>query len=303
MFHAHIDGDETVPAASGSPKQGSLRGPSARAYLVMVIGEYALDQGDSAWTQTLVEALGLVGFGERAVRQALTRSAAAGWLTPERSGRRVRWRLTDDGRDLLHAGQARMFATGSHQDWDGDWLVLLTSVPETNRKLRHRLRTSLSWAGFGSPAPGVWISPHFPGRDADEVSAILRPFGDQVQSTLLHARFDDPEDRDRLIAQAWDIAALDEKYRAFIERFSAARPRAPGDTLAEQVHMMYEWRRLLLLDPGLPATLLPPDWSGEHARRLFLDLHATWRRLGRTWWRERESTNGTEPTEGSRQGS
>lgn len=290
VFPAQIDDDETDPVASGPPTQGPLRGPSARAYLVMVIGEYALDQGDSAWTQTLVDALALVGFGEKAVRQALTRSAAAGWVTPERNGRRVRWRITDEGRRMLRSGKARIFATAPSRDWNGDWLVLLTSVPETNRRLRHRLRTSLSWAGFGSPAPGVWISPNAPGREADELRPMLRGFGDQLQSTLLLARFDDPAERDRLIAQAWDIAALDEKYRAFIERFSAAEPYEQGDTLAQQLHMMYEWRRLLLLDPGLPASLLPRDWSGEHARRLFLDRHRAWRRPGLAWWRRREKT-------------
>ncbi|MEJ7704563.1 MAG: hypothetical protein WKF47_13200 [Geodermatophilaceae bacterium] len=38
-------------------------------------------------------------------------------------------------------------------DWDGEWLVLLVSVPETERGLRRRARTRLAWAGFGSPAP------------------------------------------------------------------------------------------------------------------------------------------------------
>jgi phenylacetic acid degradation operon negative regulatory protein len=272
-------------------RRGPLRGPSARAYLVMMLGLYVLDQDDAAWTKTFIDALGLVGFEQKAARQALTRSAAGGWLTQIRDGRRVRWNLTPRGREFLRSAEARLFATGPERDWDGDWLVLLTSVPEKHRMLRHALRTSLGWAGFGSLGAGVWISPH-PSR-ADEARQVLGSLGDQVQGTLLHSRLDDPADRQRLAAQAWEVSELDAHYRAFIDRFAAARPDTPGDTLAQQVHMFYEWRRLLLADPGLPPTLLPPDWSGEHARRLFLDRHAAWNRPAHTWWRASETEIGT----------
>jgi phenylacetic acid degradation operon negative regulatory protein len=267
--------------------RGALRGPSARAYLLFVLGEFALDRGDRVWTQTVVDALGLVGFEEKAARQALTRSAAAGWLAPERVGRRVRWLITPGGRGLLAAARDRLFASGPDRDWDGDWLVLLTTVPETTRPLRHRLRTSLGWAGFGSLGPGVWISPH--PSHAEEARQVLQAVGEQVVGTVLHARLDDPRERHRLVARAWDVAELDTGYREFIDRFGAARPRSPATALAELLQLGYHWRRLLLLDPGLPPTLLPPDWSGEQARLLMLDRRTSWHRRGLAWWAEREA--------------
>jgi phenylacetic acid degradation operon negative regulatory protein len=284
--------DPSRGAAEGMDlrRRGPLRGPSARAYLLMVLGLYVLDQGDAAWTRTFIDALGLVGFEQKATRQALVRSAAAGWLTQLREGRRVRWRLTARGRAFLHTGETRLFAPGPEDDWDGDWLVLLTTVPEKHRRLRHALRTSLGWAGFGSLAPGVWISPH-PSR-AEEARQVLGKLGAQVQGTLLHARLDDPGERQRLAAQAWDVSELDAQYRAFIDRFASARPSTAGHALAQQVHLFYEWRRLLLADPGLPPTLLPPDWNGEHARRLFLDRHAAWNEAAHTWWHASETEIG-----------
>jgi phenylacetic acid degradation operon negative regulatory protein len=281
---------------SGEPAQdlrrrGALRGPSARAYLLFVLGEYALDLGDCAWTQTVVDALAVVGFEEKAARQALNRSAAAGWLAPERIGRRVRWRITPSGRALLTAASDRLFAAGPDRDWDGDWLVLLVTVPENERRLRHRLRTSLGWAGFGTPAPGVWISPH--PSHAEEGRQILVALGEQVRGTLLHARLDDPGERHRLVAQAWNIPELDAAYQAFIARFGALRPRTPAAALAQLLHLGYHWRRLLLDDPGLPPTLLPTDWSGERARRLMLDRRASWHRLAAVWWHAREGESTT----------
>jgi phenylacetic acid degradation operon negative regulatory protein len=284
-----LDETDLLVPDPGRARRGTLRGPSARAYLLVVLGEYVLDRSDGAWTQTLVGALGLVGFEDRTARQALGRSAAEGWLAPERSGRRVRWLLTPTGHEFLLGGKARIFAPGPERDWDGDWLVLLATVSEEHRKLRHRLRTLLGWAGFGSLGQGVWISPH--PSHAEEARQVLRSLGPAVQGTLLHARLDDPDERHKLVAQAWDVPELDARYKAFIERFAGVDPRAPSEALAEEVHIVYEWRRFLFADPGLPPALLPPDWSGERARHLFLERHTAWRRLADAWWRAREDAN------------
>jgi phenylacetic acid degradation operon negative regulatory protein len=105
----------------------------------------------------------------------------------------------------------------------------------------------------------------------------------------LHARLDDPGERHRLVSQAWDLGDLDRQYRAFVDRFAPLQPYSPGETLAQLAHLVYQWRRLLLADPGLPPSLLPDRWSGEQARQLLLDHHARWRPVARDWWREREA--------------
>ncbi len=96
---------------------GPARGPSARAYLLILLGDYALDQANAAWTHTVVEALGLVGFEEKAARQALTRSANAGLLdaaasrTPHPLAHHAdRSRRVDGGEEpaLRHGAGARL---------------------------------------------------------------------------------------------------------------------------------------------------------------------------------------------------
>jgi phenylacetic acid degradation operon negative regulatory protein len=257
----------------------------------MLLGQFMLDLDDElVWTQTLVAALGLAGFEEKAARQALARSEAAGWLTAERIGRRVRWRLTPAIRTVLHEGRARLFASGPARDWDGDWLLLLTTVPERHRELRHRLRSQLGWAGFGSLGPGVWVSPH--PSHADEARQVLRSLGAAVQGTLLHARLDDPVEREKLVAQAWDVPELAARYKVFIDRFAEVEPGTPAEALAQRTHLLYEWRRLLRADPGLPPALLPPDWIGEQARSLLLERNARWERPAQAWWGEREAEYG-----------
>jgi phenylacetic acid degradation operon negative regulatory protein len=283
LWNGWQDARVVADEGSGPREVGSPRGPSARAYLLILLGEYALEDGDGVWTQTAVDALRLVGFEEKATRQALNRTATAGLLDPVRVGRRTRWRITPSGRQALDAAGDRLFGGGPGSDWDGDWLMLLTSVPETHRQLRHRLRTSLSWAGFGALGPGVWLSPH--PSHAAEARQVLDALGPPVRGILLQARLDDPAEQQRLVTQAWDVADLDRQYRAFIDRFGAGRPQSPADALAHLAHLVYEWRRLLLADPGLPATLLPPGWNGGEARRLLLEHRQRWHPLALGWWR------------------
>ena len=279
--------DESEAEPRGGRHLAPARGPSARAYLLFVAGEYILDEDSpGAWTQTLLDALGLLGFEERAARQAVTRSAAAGWLASQRSGRRARWLLTPAGRDYITAAKQRIFAPGPERDWTGDWLVILASLPDNSRVLRHRLRTALGWAGFGSPSPDVWISPH--PSHAKEAREVLRSLGADVQATMLHAQLDNPEERHRLVTQAWDVDELDSRYRTFTAELTATQPGSAAEAFAARLHMLYRWRRLLLADPGLPPMLLPQDWSGEQARRLMVDRYLTWQRLATEWWNARE---------------
>ena len=53
-------------------------------------------------------------------------------------------------------------------------MLAVFSVPEADRHLRHRLRTELSWLGFGTVSPGVWIAPR---PLADPTRALLTDAG------------------------------------------------------------------------------------------------------------------------------
>lgn len=76
-----IKRDAALPAGRRQP--GPARGPSARAYLLIMLGEYILaDEGAGAWTQTITDGLALLGFEERAARQARTPTAAPSSCSP-----------------------------------------------------------------------------------------------------------------------------------------------------------------------------------------------------------------------------
>jgi phenylacetic acid degradation operon negative regulatory protein len=248
---------------------------SARSLLLTVLGEFVRPRGEPVWTSTLVTVLGRLGVEEKSARQALARTAAEGWLVSVREGRRVCWSLSPPGERLLTEGAERIYSfNAALARWGGEWLLLLVSVPEAQRALRHRLRTRLTWAGFGSPAPGMWISPH-PDREA-ECEEVLRELGLRTTAMSFRARFGGIGEERVLVAQAWDVDVIGCLYQRFIDAFSGLVPE-PGDpVLLAQTRLVHEWRRFPFLDPRLPHELLPDDWAGARAAALFQAMHTAW---------------------------
>lgn len=262
-----------------------MGGGSARSLLMTVLGEFVLPMDGPVWTAALVDALGLFGVEEKSARQALARIGAEGWLESERVGRRVRWRLTKPGRRLLAEGAERIYGFGSGgPSWDGRWLVLLVSIPESMRELRHRLRTRLAWAGFGSPTPGVWITPR-PEAEA-EAKLILAELALPGPVMSFVAGFGGLGREPEMVAAAWDIEELARRYAEFIAEFSRLSPRSADDVFRAQTRLVHEWRRFPFLDPQLPAELLPARWIGARATKLFNDRHARWRDGAQRRWAE-----------------
>ena len=174
-------GERAVAAAHGARR---VR-PAARA---------------AVWTGALVAALAEVGVEEKAARQALSRTAAKHLLTAERDGRRVRWHLTDAGTRLLAEGTERIYGFGREvPPWDERWLVVAVSVPESQRQLRHRLRTRLTWAGLGSPLPGLWVTPDT-GKE-EEVAAVVDELG--VEGYSFAGPYGLVGDERRVVEAAW----------------------------------------------------------------------------------------------------
>ncbi len=254
---------------------------SARGLLLTILGEFVLPDGGMAWTSAMIGTMGRLGVEEKATRQALMRTAADGWLTAERVGRRSRWRLTPSAERLLTEGAGRIYSFGAHRDlWDGSWLLVLARTPETDRSSRHVLRTRLATAGFGSPAPGVWISTH--AERLGDVERVLAEAGLTGEAQIFrgtHAAGQLPV----LVGQAWDLESVGRLYDDFIATFRAA---SPLDPLASVISLVHAWRRFPWTDPDLPGPLLPAQWRRPQAAALFHRRHAQWAAAATLAWRD-----------------
>lgn len=281
------------PTVAGTRRR-EVGSASARSLLLTVLGEFVHPRSETVWTATLLAALGALGVEEKSARQALTRTASEDLLTSSRHGRRVLWELTPDGAALLEEGTRRIYGfMRERHPWDGSWLVLSVPIPETQRQLRHRLRTRLTWLGLGSPTPGLWVTPD--ATKARGVHEAVRELGLEGQAFAWIGPASGIGDESRLLADAWDLADVEDRYLAFLEDFEGRRADTPTEAFVAQVEMVQEWRRFPFLDPDLPGELLDHDWPGPRAAAVFHDRHARWHRLAQAEWDRMDQAAGPKP--------
>ena len=269
--------ESATPTVSRRHQGGTT---SARGMMLTLLGEYMLPEEGTAWTSAVLATFDRLGVAEKATRQALMRTSNAGWLESRKEGRRTRWQLTPAARTMLTAGAQRIYSFGPATEWDGRWVLVQVRVPESDRGARHLVRTRLAWAGFGSLGPGLWISSH-PERE-DEAIRVLREAGVAEDAHVFTARRASLGDVKEMVAQAWDLSAIEAAYEEFNSEFRAA---TPPDVLTRQLELVHAWRRFPAIDPALPRELLPAKWSGAKAARLFTDRHEQWLGDARREWR------------------
>jgi len=266
-------------------RRRSLGAPAARSILLTVLGEYVLPRGEPVWQETLVAALGALGYSEQAARQALARSVRDGWLESERRGRRARVRLTPGTEQLLRSGAERIYGFGKPWEWNGEWLIVVLRVPEVRRELRHQLRTQFAWAGLGSLGGGVWVTPHVDREEELKALAEARAEADVVSFRGRIGTLGDPR---RVAQEAWDLDAVAEQYEEFLARFRRAQPSAPAATFRAMTELVHEWRKFPFIDPDLPAELLGWGLKRRKADALFRDRHDRWDRTARSYFESLE---------------
>lgn len=264
--------------------------PSLRSQQLVftLFGDYLLERDRPVWAGSLITLLGQLGLSPMAVRTVLSRMTRRGWLSAEKLGTRSWYGLTKKGRRLLEEGRERIYHPPVAATWDGRWSVVTFSIPEDRRQLRDSLRVRLSWLGLGPLTNGVWITPHDVREDVAKIAGDLRVVRHLEVFHGTHSGFSDPMD---LARQCWDLDGLNDRYASFIARWrmnfehcrqcgltgakaGIHRPcTAPADCFRRRFLLVHEYRAFPLDDPFLPKPLLPEDWQGESAARLFETYH------------------------------
>ncbi len=264
-----------MAAESDSTQSISGRDTRLASLIITVLGLYARAEGNWLSVASLISLMADVGAEAQAVRSSISRLKRRGVILSERRRASAGYSLANSTLEVLAEGDVRIFERRRATVDDG-WILVIFSVPETEREKRHSLRTSLTRLGFGTAAAGVWIAP---GNLESETRHTLERRGLSSYVDIFRGEylaFGDPRGK---IREWWGLAELADLYADFLHRYRPLLYRAtaedmdPKDAFSTYVPMLTHWRRLPYRDPGLPMPLLPPGWIGESAGVLFDELN------------------------------
>ncbi|MEV8454768.1 PaaX family transcriptional regulator C-terminal domain-containing protein [Streptomyces sp. NPDC052095] len=271
--------------ASGE-SAGSGPGPLAkvqpRQLIVTVYGLYARDTDGWMSVASLIQLLADLDVEAPTVRSSVSRLKRAGLLEARSVSGAAGYRVSPATERILRDGDPRIFAARRATVEEG-WVLVVFSVPESERARRHTLRTQLTRLGFGSVSAGVWIAPGHVHDEAESMLARhgLRAYADLFRADYLAAAGGDAAELATKVRSWWDTARLQQLYVAFLaahrpvaERIANGAAVTDRQAFTAYIGLLTDWRRLVYLDPGLARELLPEEWSGTYASELFDELHA-----------------------------
>lgn len=225
---------------------------------------------DHAWVGSLVHWMKLLGFSEPAVRAAVSRSTARGWLQREGSGRRAYYKLSPRVAWQVKQVRRRLYPKKQHP-WNGHWRILVYTIPEDRRRSRDRFRSELALMGFGSPASGVWMSPT---ADLEASKQLVAFYALQPYVEIFLAKHHSDIGERGLVERSFNLKSIETHQRDLLRRLQVpVIPTSPEASFRSYLGLVHETRKLLFFDPGLPPPLAPMGYLGPEVRAAFLQQH------------------------------
>lgn len=260
-------------------ERGSHEQPTHYRHVLTFFGIYGRPAGRAMPIAAVVKLLAELDLEPSSVRSSISRLKAKGVLVSQKTARGSGYALAEGLEPHMRAGDERIFSPRPMGVEDA-WLLVSYSVPESERQHRHKIRAGLSRMGFGTVVAGLSIGP-------------ARLQSDAVEYIREHQLWDYVElfvcqpsaygDLRAKVSRWWDLDSLGREYQDFAARYQPDVDRCQAylregtvtarDAFKLYVPMVTQWRRLPFLDPGLPLELLPANWVGIKARKVFSDLH------------------------------
>jgi phenylacetic acid degradation operon negative regulatory protein len=253
--------------------------PTLRAgsLIITVFGDYIASRGGTVWIGSLIKVMGDFGISERLVRTSVFRLSRDGWLDVYQVGRRSFYSLTKVGAQKFEQATHRIYREPL-LDWSGNWCLVLLSVLDAPQ--RESVRKELSWLGFGTVSTTLMAHPS---PDFGDLNALLKRLGIRDNVVVMNGRtLDDSQDNAMrtLVRRSWLLEEIDARYADFLEHFRPVHAAVrksntlmPKNAFQIRTLLMQEYRKVLLRDPMLPATMLPQGWHGNEAYQLCRDLY------------------------------
>lgn len=255
--------------------------PRHHQLIISLFGLYARAYGGELQVSTIISLMNDLGVESAGVRSSISRLKKRGVIDSVKVNNRNGYALSPSALSAFAEGDERIF-TPRRATADSRWLLATFTVPESQRSIRHKIRSTLVRMGFGAVAPGLWIAPE---HLKDEALSYFDRHGMADYFEFFLAEHVGSHDLAKNMGIWWDLESLDSLYSEFLEtnrpllekwtKIPTAQESEDLDAeaFADYLVLITQWRRLPYSDPGLPAELLPEGWNAIAASDLFQQLH------------------------------
>jgi phenylacetic acid degradation operon negative regulatory protein len=185
------------------------------------------------------------------LKRAFFAACQKGWLNKKLE-------ITSEGQKRLDAILPQYFK--KKKEWSGKWYVVSYDVPEQKRHFRNILRGRLEKLGFAQLHKSVWVSPN---NFLGDIEEIIEKY--HLSSFVILAVSDrlGREPSMDLAERIWRISEIGDQYKKFVAE-------AKEGKLSKR-EIVFKYVSILSIDPQLPLELLPPNWQGEEAYKIYKD--------------------------------
>ncbi len=237
--------------------------------LLAFFGDMVMDRHDGPVpAPLLLDVLDGADVAPPTTRATLNRMAHRGMLSRVRKGRGIGYALTDSGVEVLREAGVRVNRPRPFDAQGKGWTLVTFSVPEGQRDLRHRLRATLTWAGFAPLRDGLWVAP-----GNIDLGAALHPLQNELPRgslTAFLAHEQDGFEMGESVGAAWELDSIRDLHLDFAREWAEpALPDGPTPALTARTALVADWLALLRADPGLPREYLGDSWPADDSTAIF----------------------------------
>ncbi len=236
--------------------------------IITFFGDVVLARGGNISAKTVQQVLGEMGVGAGAVRTALSRLAADGWIERQKLGRESFYELSNEGYELSQQASERIYAAvpgNTTTPIASDiWQIVVARPGSSLENLAGTSAIKLSSSSFLCHLKNG-LSTKF--KDCLVVKGEIAQMPDWVMQGCM------PD-------------TIKQSYADLISRFSEVSSPArlsPLDSLILRCLLIHEWRRLLLRTPEVPYELHIDDWPEYQCRCFVVGLYQTLTKQSEVW--------------------
>lgn len=193
-------------------------------------------------------------FRQKVLRRSFRHARENGFL----AGKGDNWVITQKGERRL----AEILPAYREEGlWDGKIYLITYDIPESCHRQRDLLREYLKRKGAGMLQASVWLTPHNP---KEMLRNFLRDYklgGWVVVSDIGRDGSIGQMPIKDLVAKVYKLEMINERYREFLAQIKKGK--------LDLLSASFSYLAILRDDPQLPFALLPKDWRGEEAHKVF----------------------------------